>query len=702
MASHNEHKDLGEKKRSLPTIPRRQSDTQPHTEVNRFVTRRRSSAVRPDDLDHLSRISPGILAQLKAVENDNTLTRGLIEDIHDAKLGKKSTIRMKSGKQLQIELVEGSFRRIAGMSDQSDTSGAFVVRTVEVRREPRKSLGFYIREGDGWHREDGIFISRVNLGSLVETNGLLHVGDEILKVNNVDVTKMPLEDVVVIMQYVQKLVLTVKILTSIPLSRTWTLRKHPSRSSFIQRQRESLGSSIAQQPQSNGTKLPRDSSVPHFQLDTETPGHLYEPVMSSPPQGNKDNIGTVATEDLLKTSDDNTEQPSILLKTSDGNTEQPSIPNESRGGNRGESTPEQEFTEFLVEDIQPPSQGSTDQPPSRGSTDQSPSSERYSGMVSATVHHIDNLDANTRGAVSLRISVDSSVRVKAETQTQADPTAAEVKETFRIDLIQSSQFGISLKRGEVLATRTLRWSQMFPSESDQTTRNIFLKVNPIGRLKITLEYQPMTVAIPRMSPIHSTSAHNPATFMEITTSNPTGSGLPLSVERCVQIIEQHGLETPGIYHICASEADKDEALSTSISQTKTKEAVNGVVSKVSVHAFAGVLKDFFRNLPEPFFTSNLCSELIEAAKITDSEMIAGFIECLPEEVTPTLNLLLGHFRRVCEHSAANGMTTDELVKVFGPLLLAPTLSNDEGLDSYATDFDSQGNVIRILMETSST
>ena len=137
---------------------------------------------------------------------------------------KKSQRVLKSGKQVEISLVEGSFRRIAGIREEADFSGSFIMRTVEIRREPGQSLGFYIREGDGWLRRDGVFISRVNLGSMIEVNGLLHVGDEILKVNNVDVSSLSLDDVVLIMTVVRKLILTIKVLTSVSLTRTLSAR----------------------------------------------------------------------------------------------------------------------------------------------------------------------------------------------------------------------------------------------------------------------------------------------------------------------------------------------------------------------------------------------------------------------------------------------------------------------------------------------
>jgi len=61
-------------------------------------------------------------------------------------------------------------------------------QTVEITKRPGQSLGFYIREGNGRDRTDGVFISRLAAGGVVEQNGLLRVGDEIVSVNTVPVS----------------------------------------------------------------------------------------------------------------------------------------------------------------------------------------------------------------------------------------------------------------------------------------------------------------------------------------------------------------------------------------------------------------------------------------------------------------------------------------------------------------------------------
>jgi len=84
------------------------------------------------------------------------------------------------------------------------------VQTVEITKRPGQSLGFYIREGNGRDRADGVFISRLAAGGVAETNGLLRVGDEILSVNTVSVAGRRLDDVVISMSVSRRLLLTVR------------------------------------------------------------------------------------------------------------------------------------------------------------------------------------------------------------------------------------------------------------------------------------------------------------------------------------------------------------------------------------------------------------------------------------------------------------------------------------------------------------
>ncbi|GFR58738.1 rho GTPase-activating protein 100F-like [Elysia marginata] len=97
-----------------------------------------------------------------------------------------------------------------GIKSMEVEDDSFVVETVEIIKRPGQTLGFYIREGNGYDRSDGVFISRIQMGTVAQSNGLLHVGDEIVTVNNVQVGNMSLDDVVILMSIPKKLVLTIR------------------------------------------------------------------------------------------------------------------------------------------------------------------------------------------------------------------------------------------------------------------------------------------------------------------------------------------------------------------------------------------------------------------------------------------------------------------------------------------------------------
>ena len=604
-----------------------------------------------------------------------------LTDTELAKTGKKSVVTTKSGKQVEISLVEGSFRRIAGIREHSDTSGAVVVRIVEILREPGKSLGFYIQQGDGWERKDGVFVSRIHLGSIVQTNGLLNVGDEVIKVNNVDVTQMPLETVSVVMKYVTRLFLTVKVLISPSLTRTHSLRKSPSHRSS--NARHNAPSSIATQ------SLPPDfrytSSRPEVNPYEEVEAHS-QPRTSTPKiecrqqttSAESTSLGTLPT-----TSPETRDYEPVTLSPlgEQGATLGGWISTESL---RTLGREEQSISEIDYSNI-----------------DQSLDAQQYSGSLSVTLVAIDSLiPTSDDTSLSCSIMIDSELTIHTNIPVSPLPEEVAVEETFHVQLTQSRRIGFVFANGLLSSTKSIPLTHFIPTSGDTLSYcQHALTLDPIGRLRFSLEFCPFPAAVPRWAhaehPPQST-----ATLRELALSNPSGSAIPLVLERGIQVIEEHGLETPGIYQITASEAEKTEALNACTSQALHSRSLT---AQITVHAFIGVVKDFFLNLPEPFFSPDFSSSLGDAMQLQadpsqQNGMVSRFIECLPDEVNATMTFLLGHIRVICQYGHTNKTSIDKMAQIFAPLLFTPIHGQTEG---YVEEMDTHTSILKmlILMQT---
>ncbi|TRY75245.1 hypothetical protein TCAL_01671 [Tigriopus californicus] len=150
-----------------------------------------------------SGISEEVFRQLETVQNR-----------YDSTTAEAFRMVQKSGEMVVRTLDPRQFIRLASETAPKiniDTNDPDSVTTfVEIVKRPGQTLGLYIREGNGIDRTDGVFISRIAIDSAVYSSGCLQLGDEILAVNLVDVTRMSLDDVVIIMSIPRRLVLTTR------------------------------------------------------------------------------------------------------------------------------------------------------------------------------------------------------------------------------------------------------------------------------------------------------------------------------------------------------------------------------------------------------------------------------------------------------------------------------------------------------------
>ena len=151
-------------------------------------------------------LTSDIIARIQAMDNeDDIATRQT--DITNRK------IPLQANYKLGADYTGDLSRQAVEMKDgdRLDESGMFIIRNVVIVKNSASPLGFFIRQGDGLFKKHGIFVSRVTQGSIVDANGLLKVGNEIIAVNYVDIDGFSLDDVVRMIQAPRKLILTIQI-----------------------------------------------------------------------------------------------------------------------------------------------------------------------------------------------------------------------------------------------------------------------------------------------------------------------------------------------------------------------------------------------------------------------------------------------------------------------------------------------------------
>ncbi|KAJ3396278.1 hypothetical protein HDU92_003535 [Lobulomyces angularis] len=170
--------------------------------------------------------------------------------------------------------------------------------------------------------------------------------------------------------------------------------------------------------------------------------------------------------------------------------------------------------------------------------------------------------------------------------------------------------------------------------------------------------------------------------------------IPTVLEKCVQLIEDEkygGLRSSGIYRLSGT--------SSNIQKIKGLFCNDGEVNlseqSEDIHDFTGLLKLYFRELPDPLFTIELYSKFIEASKHEDSRYrlisIHELVNLLPDAHYATLRFLMGHLWKVQQQEEVNKMNIQNLSIVFGPTLMDLPDSGGQG------DFSAMARVVEIVL-----
>lgn len=157
-----------------------------------------------------------------------------------------------------------------------------------------------------------------------------------------------------------------------------------------------------------------------------------------------------------------------------------------------------------------------------------------------------------------------------------------------------------------------------------------------------------------------------------------GSELPALIEDCISYIEARALEAVGIFRLSGSAVQIEKYKE----QYDKGERVD-LSQEQDPHAVAGLMKLYFRELPEPILSFELYHNFIIAADAPkigcEKELVLHYVRFLLKQL-PALNYavlkrLICFLRKVSEHSDVNKMALHNLATVFGPNLLSKKNSN---------------------------
>ncbi|CAI6335819.1 unnamed protein product [Periconia digitata] len=159
-----------------------------------------------------------------------------------------------------------------------------------------------------------------------------------------------------------------------------------------------------------------------------------------------------------------------------------------------------------------------------------------------------------------------------------------------------------------------------------------------------------------------------------------GSPVPAIVYQCTQAVDMYGLEVEGIYRIPGTASHIQAMKNLFDTDASQVDFRNPEAFQHDVNSVAGLLKQWFRELPDPLLTRAFYERFIEAARKEDAtvrrDMTHAAINELPDPNYATLRALMLHLHHVVQSAEVNRMTSVNLSICWAPAIMGSQTSND--------------------------
>lgn len=183
-----------------------------------------------------------------------------------------------------------------------------------------------------------------------------------------------------------------------------------------------------------------------------------------------------------------------------------------------------------------------------------------------------------------------------------------------------------------------------------------------------------------MSPLNTSSFPAPPAHSNKTPTRPVfgisldelfardQSAVPMVVYQCMQAVDLFGLDVEGIYRMSGTASHVNALRDAFNNNAPNLDFRNPANFHHDVNSVATLLKQFFRDLPDPLFTSRAYDYFIDAARVEDEnarrDALHQQINDLPDPNYATLRALVLHLHRVMQNEGRNRMGNSNLAICF--------------------------------------
>lgn len=305
----------------------------------------------------------------------------------------------------------------------------------------------------------------------------------------------------------------------------------------------------------------------------------------------------------------------------------------------------------------------------------------------------ESIPREKRKKTKVVCSVDCDGVKQASTVPKKGVNDFQWNESFEIDLQRTREIRITVcshsKKEDVkIAEGCLSLASLLNEGSKHL---LAVCLEPSGMLCIKLKFTDMKFLLQRTP---SQKKEGVFGFPLETVLRREGTKIPTLIHKCVQEINERGLETTGIYRICGNAAKK-KLLRAQFENNSSSVVLSHAENPTDINIVTGLLKDYLRELPQPLLSQEVRGLLDCPTQVVPDKLVNEVVKKFPRASKATIMYLLDHFVAVLMNSDVNKMDSHNLAVCIGPVLLCPSLG---ATTSTVSDTMKDINAIKLLLE----